>query len=68
MVELGALAQVQERAANAKPGQLFKDLIKLAASDNNEMVSIQQTHFARQRRRERRKTSCPPGKDPKTKS
>ena len=60
-----ALAQVRERVADAKPRQLFKDLIKLVPSDDNEVVSIQHTHFAGQMRRERRKTSCLPGKDPK---
>ena len=65
VVELEALAQVRERAAGTKPRQLFKDLIKLVPSDDNEVVSIQHTHFAGQMRRERRKTSCLPGKDPK---
>ena len=61
-----ALAQVRERAAGTKPRQFFKGLIKLVPSDDNEVVSIQHTHFAGQMRRERCKTSCLPGKDPKT--
>ena len=39
VVELEALAQVRERAAGTKPRQLFKDLIKLVPSDDNEVVS-----------------------------
>ena len=65
-MELEAIAEVRDRAGDAKPRQLFKDLTKIVATDNNEVVNVKQRHFARKMRRERRKTSNLPGTDPKT--
>ena len=64
MVELGAQSEVRQAANVLKPRKLFSNLVDIVSGTHGEVVNISQASFARKVRRDRRRDSGIPAKDP----
>ena len=64
MIELGAQSEVRQAANVLKPRKLFSNLVDIVSGTHGEVVNISQASFARKVRRDRRRDSGIPVKDP----